>query len=75
MIDTAAMIGSNIKRIRRSKFITKTHLAHKCNLSRSYIERLEKGQRIPSIPVLITIAEELYLSDWRDLLYEEKPSI
>jgi len=52
-------IGANIKKIRNLKGLTQEELAHLANLDRSYIGKLENGQKNISIQTMILIAKAL----------------
>ena len=68
----AELIGNNVRQRRRRQIITRQDLADRCGVDRSYITKIEAGERIPSIGVMIELAEHLYMKDWRDLLYDGK---
>ena len=55
-------LGHRIRTARREKGITQERLAEKANLSTTYIGRLERGEKTPSIDTLVTLAEALEVS-------------
>lgn len=55
-------LGHRIRIARREKGITQERLAEKANLSTTYIGRLERGEKTPSIDTLVTLAGALEVS-------------
>lgn len=56
------MIRNNLERCRLSnkpEGISKAALARKIGVSRSYITRIEKGERVPSVPILFKLSRAL----------------
>ncbi len=53
------IIGKQISFYRHRAGLTQEQLAEECNLSVSYINRVENGHKRPSLDVLITIADTL----------------
>lgn len=53
------IIGRRIKEIRNSKRISQMVLAEKCDICDSYLSYIECGRRIPSLALLLKIAEAL----------------
>lgn len=51
-----AETGKRIKAIREAKGMTQMKFAEKLNISRSYMNKIEKGTKTPSIDLLIEIA-------------------
>ncbi|OGM29487.1 hypothetical protein A2630_00635 [Candidatus Woesebacteria bacterium RIFCSPHIGHO2_01_FULL_44_10] len=51
--------GKAIKTIRAAKGVTQKDLAKALNVDNSYLSRIEKGDRTPSIDVLEKIAKKL----------------
>lgn len=52
-------IGAKIKYFRQIKGIDQTELANKVGISPQYLSKIECGKQMPSIQVLILIAEKL----------------
>jgi len=52
-------LGDNIVRIRKSKNLTQTGLAHLCNKDPQSLERVENGKVNPSAFYLKTLADAL----------------
>lgn len=57
MIETA--FGVILKDLRKQKNISQEKLAEFCNLDRTYISLLERGQRQPTLTTIFKIAEAL----------------
>ncbi len=55
-------LGHRIRIARREKGITQERLAEKANLSTTYIGRLERGEKTPSLETLVTLADCLEVS-------------
>lgn len=55
-------LGSRIKIARSSLGITSENLAEACNISNTYMRKIESGSQIPSVAVFITICNELKVS-------------
>ena len=53
------MLSNMISKIRKEKKMTKTELAKLTNVDISHLTHIEKGQRIPSHKLLISICEAL----------------
>ncbi len=53
------MITNKVQQWREQKGVTKSILAHRVGLSRSYVTRLEKGEIKPSLEVMFRIARYL----------------
>lgn len=54
-----SLIGSNIKKVRKSKGITQIELADKAALSRTYLSDIECGRKMPGINAIISISNAL----------------
>lgn len=52
-------MDNNIKELRTKKSITQAELAERLGFSRSYMNRIEKGEKKPNIPLALRIAEIL----------------
>lgn len=57
-----AYLGKSIKREREFRKLTQEQLSELLDVSTHYIYELERGTRIPSLPLLIKIAEVLHVS-------------
>ena len=55
----AFSIGANIKKYRIEKGITQSQLAEMTDVSTNYIGILERGDKAPSLPMLVNIANSL----------------
>jgi transcriptional regulator with XRE-family HTH domain len=63
-------LGKRVKQIREEKGMTQGDVATKLNITRSYISRVEKGERAPSVPRLEKLATALDVSV-EELFYNE----
>jgi transcriptional regulator with XRE-family HTH domain len=54
--------GKVLKELRLKKGLTQEELATDCNLDRTYISLLERGERQPTISTVFKIAEALGVS-------------
>jgi transcriptional regulator with XRE-family HTH domain len=55
-------LGKRIKEARKRSKLTQENLAEKVNISTVYLGEIERGNKMPSIPVFIAIAEALGVS-------------
>lgn len=55
-------IGENIRKLRLNKKLTQKELAQKCNISLSALNKYERGERIPKIENISSIASALGVS-------------
>lgn len=72
------LLGKRIHEARKSKKLTQDELAEMINTSTVYISEIERGIKMPSIPVFISIAEALEVSaDYllRDNISSGKPYV
>lgn len=67
MSELAAQIGTKIKSVRKIKAISQECLALLCNIDRSYIGRIERGEVNLTVEKLFEIATALEV-DVRELL-------
>ena len=59
MRDWRAIIGGNVRRLRKDRGLTQEQLAFEARLDLTYIGGIERGRRNPSVLVLARIAEAL----------------
>ena len=52
-------IGKNIRKLRKNHKISQEELAFRINSARNYIGCIERGEKVPSITILLDIAESL----------------
>ena len=57
--DTWLAIGLNILHYRKEQGLTQIQLAEKCNISRTYMQKIESAATSCSLDTLIDIAEAL----------------
>lgn len=53
-------VGENIRRIREEKGIPQSKLAEKCGVSQSMICQIERGTKVPTLPLSVDIAKVLH---------------
>ncbi|MCW3020357.1 MAG: transcriptional regulator [Solirubrobacterales bacterium] len=61
-------LGSNLRQRRREAGLSQERLAELCDLHRTEIGLLERGERSPRLDTLVTLARGLELSSPCDLL-------
>jgi transcriptional regulator with XRE-family HTH domain len=61
-----AKIGANVRGLRSARGLTQERLAHDVGIDLTYMGGIERGQRNPSLRILVAIADVLGV-DLRDL--------
>ena len=61
-LKTAKEIGNRIKKLRSDIDLSQEKLSYKCNLHRTYIGAIERGEKSPTIETLIKITAALDIS-------------
>lgn len=59
MKDWRAIVGGNVRRLRKDKGLTQEQLAFEARLDLTYIGGIERGRRNPSVLVLARVADAL----------------
>jgi len=59
-------VGQNVCRLRTKKVLTQEQLAEKAEISRRYLQRIEAGERNPTVDILTRLRQALDC-DWDDL--------
>ncbi|MEI8233883.1 MAG: helix-turn-helix transcriptional regulator [Verrucomicrobiota bacterium] len=59
--------GRNLSRLRAERDLTQFQLAIEAEISRSYLQSLEKGQFQPTLPVILRLKKALQCS-WEELM-------
>ena len=59
MSDLTVLFGQRVRRIRMAKNISQEKLALSCNLDRSYMGRIERGEVNPTLERIYEIAQAL----------------
>ena len=54
-----AILGANIRRLRKAKGLTQEQLAHEAGMAMRYVAGVERGEENPSLRFLVKIAEAL----------------
>ena len=55
-------IGENIKKIRNNNGLTQEALANEVSITRPMLAQIERGTKVPSLPLAIALADELHCS-------------
>lgn len=63
----ATIKHAEIKRLRKAKGLTQQELADKCCVTQSYINKVERGKTIPTIPFLHDLGK-IFEIDYKTLL-------
>jgi transcriptional regulator with XRE-family HTH domain len=58
-MDWRAVVGQNVRRLRRARGLTQEQLAFEAQIDLTYVGGIERGRRNPSLLVLVRIAEAL----------------
>lgn len=53
------MLAKELKKARTAAGLTQEELAAKANLSREYVNYLERGKRVPTVPVFIRLCKAM----------------
>jgi transcriptional regulator with XRE-family HTH domain len=59
-------VGQNVCRLRTKKVLTQERLAEKAEISRRYLQRIESGERNPTVDILTRLRRALDCA-WDDL--------
>jgi transcriptional regulator with XRE-family HTH domain len=59
MRDWRAIVGRNVRRLRKQKGLTQEELAFEAKIDLTYMGGIERGKRNPSLIVMARIAEAL----------------
>lgn len=54
-----AVVGANIRRLRKAKGYTQEQLAHSAGMAARYVAGVERGEENPSLRFLVKIADAL----------------
>lgn len=65
-----AIVGANIRRLRKARGLTQEQLAHESEIAMRYIAGVERGEENPSLRYLVKIAEALQVEP-ANLLHRE----
>jgi transcriptional regulator with XRE-family HTH domain len=68
-----AIVGANIRRLRKAKGLTQEQLAHEAGMAMRYVAGVERGEENPSLRFLVKIAEALG-TEPADLLVRSTPA-
>lgn len=73
MVKINAVVGNNIRRYRKLRHLTQEILAEKLDVSTIYISYLERGSKVPSLELLVKIANVLEVEPAMLLLPDQEP--
>jgi transcriptional regulator with XRE-family HTH domain len=62
MRDWRAIVGQNVRRLRTKKGLTQEQLAFEAQIDLTYVGGIERGERNPSLLVMVRIADALSVS-------------
>ena len=51
--------GSRLRQARKDRGLTSEKLSELCNINATYLRQIEGGTKIPSLPVFVSLCEEL----------------
>lgn len=71
-MDYFSILGANVRALRIKKKLTQEQLAELCNLHRTYIGAIERGDRNVSLKNIVIIAQALNVEPAELLLYNNK---
>jgi len=71
-MDYFSILGANVRALRIKKKLTQEQLAELCNLHRTYIGAIERGDRNVSLKNIVIIAQALNVEPAELLLYKNK---
>ena len=56
------LLGKKINMARKDRCITSEKLSEACNINATYLRQIESGAKMPSLPVFISLCQELKVS-------------
>ena len=56
--------GANLRAVRRSRGLSQARLGHRCELHRTEISLLERGEREPRLSTIVRLARGLGVGPW-----------
>lgn len=71
MLDILKVFGENLRKYRNDKKISQEKFAEMCNLHRTYISDIERGQRSISLNNIQKIADALEIETYKLFLENE----
>ena len=70
-MDYFNILGANIRTLRIERKLTQEQLAELCNLHRTYVGAIERGDRNVSLKNIVIIAQALNVEPFELLLYKK----
>lgn len=56
------LLGKKINMARKDRGLTSEKLSEACNINATYLRQIESGAKIPSLPVFVSLCQELKVS-------------
>ena len=56
------LLGRQINRARKDRGLTSEKLSEACNINATYLRQIESGARTPSLPMFVSLCQELKVS-------------
>jgi transcriptional regulator with XRE-family HTH domain len=73
ILDYFHILGANVKALRTKRKLTQEQLADRCDLHRTYIGAIERGERNVSLKNIVILAQALDVTPAGLLTNQEKP--
>ena len=70
----ALQFGQRIEISRNDRKLTREHLAEICDISTNHLRQIEKGDKLPSMPILVSLCNALEVSP-NYLLQDSVPAV
>jgi transcriptional regulator with XRE-family HTH domain len=68
------LFGTQLRRLRRARGISQEELAHSCQLDRSYVGQVERGERNISLINIAKLAKGLNVHPYETLMFSTDSS-
>lgn len=71
-MDYFSILGANVRALRLKQKLTQEQLADRCDLHRTYVGAIERGDRNVSLKNIVILAQALNVEPFELLLYEKE---
>ena len=71
-MDYFSKLGANVRALRLKQKLTQEQLADRCDLHRTYVGAIERGDRNVSLKNIVILAQALNVEPFELLLYEKE---
>lgn len=71
-VDYFSILGANVRALRLKQKLTQEQLADRCDLHRTYVGAIERGDRNVSLKNIVILAQALNVEPFELLLYEKE---